>query len=387
MGPSFRGGAGKAPKHAHKKRLPSVGHESFQKAARKKPRHPNGRNGVNGRRPAPLKENFEESQQQQHAESERKPQQARRKRLVDADIENESVTSALQQFGAVTKTFIVKNDAGEAKGAAFVYFADARPLAWLGSGAAVNNYGEVSGEGRQRLRALATESATKKGLSLAFEGLPRRPFEGLGPLDEALAKAAYDETKEKLKNPNIFVNKKRLCIRNLPSWVDANFLREKVSMLLGPILQSHFESPTADAMTAATAGQDGLAQEKQEQNQQKGSTKTAHSAKNPLLRILIHMQVSVIREPKKERLRKETSGAPGAPRRSLGFCFIDLGCDFAQALQLTERVKAFANLLRKRQQEAAAEKEDGDGQRKSGKALKKKTSKTKGATEAAKAGC
>lgn len=151
----------------------------------------------------------------------------------------------------------------------------------------------------------AAESAKKRGLTLAFEGLPRRPFEGLAPSEEAIAQAAYQETKEKLKNPNIFVNKssksqapqrlhhttkpsdavyglhcrpdKRLlhallrllrtglCIRNLPNWADANFLREKISGLLAPILKAHAESPAAvaaAAVAAAAAEQSELGQQK-----------------------------------------------------------------------------------------------------------------------------
>ena len=55
----------------------------------------------------------------------------------------------------------------------------------------------------------AAEGLRKRSLQLAFCGLPSKPFKGLSPGEEALVSAAYEETKEKLKNPNVFVNKKR----------------------------------------------------------------------------------------------------------------------------------------------------------------------------------
>lgn len=54
----------------------------------------------------------------------------------------------------------------------------------------------------------ALEGPRRRGHQLAFYGLPSKPFKGLSPQEEILVNAAYNETKEKLKNPNIFVNKR-----------------------------------------------------------------------------------------------------------------------------------------------------------------------------------
>lgn len=177
----FRGG-GKGPW-----KKPSRGHPTVdagpEKATKKKPRDPYGRNGPSSARralfPPPREEEDVQEQQQQEQQEHRQQQKGHKRkhreggpgegldvpaevhqpthpthktkglkqklqeqqqeqrkqqhqpkqlshavfvRNLPFDVEADSVTSVLQQFGNVTKTFLVKNDMGEGKGAAFVYF-------------------------------------------------------------------------------------------------------------------------------------------------------------------------------------------------------------------------------------------------------------------------
>lgn len=73
-----------------------------------------------------------QEKQDQPKEKPRKQQQQKQQlchavfvRNLPFDVDSDTVASVLQQFGSVQNTFIVKNEMGEGKGAAFVYFADA----------------------------------------------------------------------------------------------------------------------------------------------------------------------------------------------------------------------------------------------------------------------
>ncbi|KAL8272054.1 hypothetical protein Esti_003989 [Eimeria stiedai] len=337
-------------------------------------------------------------------------------RNLPFDADEASVSLLLGQFGSLKKTFLVKNELGEGKGVAFVYFDDAASAqkAIAASAAYESELNRLSGRQQKRLTHLlaakreeerqqqaeaeaacgsnlffkgrrvqilpalnrdqaktvtlsklqerhcvvllmrrAAASASKRGLPLAFEGLPRRPFDNLGPSEEFIANAAYAETKEKLKNPNIFVNKNRLCVRNLPNWADANFLREKISGLLAPILKTHAASPSAAAAAAiaaaaAAAHSNEPQQHHQQQQQQQRSQgdvsnmkewrQKASAAITKATCCLTLLQVAIIREKRGTDSRRKASSS-GTPRRSLGFCFVDLNCDFAQTLQLVHAVR------------------------------------------------
>ncbi|KAK2197854.1 bifunctional Nucleotide-binding alpha-beta plait domain superfamily/RNA-binding domain superfamily/RNA recognition motif domain [Babesia duncani] len=72
----------------------------------------------------------------------------------------------------------------------------------------------------------------KRGIHLLHEGmlnLNSRQFHQLNPREQELIKATRIENETKLKNPNMFINPNRLCLKNLPSTATANKLRLEIA--------------------------------------------------------------------------------------------------------------------------------------------------------------
>ncbi|GFE55272.1 RNA binding protein protein [Babesia ovis] len=72
----------------------------------------------------------------------------------------------------------------------------------------------------------------KKHNDLLMEGVIAESspeFQKLTPMQKKLQIASLKEKLEKMKNPNMFINPKRLCVRNLPNNVDVNELRRAIA--------------------------------------------------------------------------------------------------------------------------------------------------------------
>ncbi|GIX65902.1 RNA binding protein, putative [Babesia caballi] len=75
-------------------------------------------------------------------------------------------------------------------------------------------------------------SGSKKRADLLMAGViveGSAEFERLTPAEQKLQLASLKEKQEKMKNPNMFLNPKRLCVRNLPPNADVNELRRHIA--------------------------------------------------------------------------------------------------------------------------------------------------------------
>ncbi|ORM40283.1 RNA-binding protein 28 [Babesia sp. Xinjiang] len=87
---------------------------------------------------------------------------------------------------------------------------------------------EAKGLTNTRQEKSDTAHNLKKRTDLLMEGVITEnspEFQKLTPMQKKLQISSYKEKLEKMKNPNMFINPKRLCIRNLPNNVDVNALR------------------------------------------------------------------------------------------------------------------------------------------------------------------
>ncbi|EDO05627.1 RNA recognition motif domain containing protein [Babesia bovis T2Bo] len=192
------------------------------------------------------------------------------------NLSYESTESGLREyfntFGAVESCKICKDSSGGSRGTAFIMFKnvdDARKVLDLeelalerdaefarsaetsrsrvklskaaGLGFSLNGRrlklsSAISREEASTLKkrepAPKEEFSNKKHSELLMEGviLETSPeFQNLTPAQKKLQLDSWKEKVEKMKNPNMFVNPKRLCIRNLPNNVDVNNLRTAIA--------------------------------------------------------------------------------------------------------------------------------------------------------------
>ncbi|GBE62041.1 RNA recognition motif-containing protein [Babesia ovata] len=193
------------------------------------------------------------------------------------NLSYQSTEAALREYfstyGAVKSCNICKDEKGVSRGTAFILFEDAddarKILAMeelaLERDADFNledkksarnkvKHGPAAGLGfslngrRLRLsRAISKDEASnlskakeqkrnaapnsKKRSDLLMEGviLETSPeFQKLTAMEQKLQTSSFKEKLEKMKNPNMFLNPKRLCVRNLPPNADVNELRRAI---------------------------------------------------------------------------------------------------------------------------------------------------------------
>ncbi|CDR97889.1 RNA binding protein, putative [Babesia bigemina] len=193
------------------------------------------------------------------------------------NLSYESTEAALREyfatFGAVESCNICKDAKGVSRGTAFILFQnadDARKILAMeelalerdadfsleGARSARNKvkHGPAAGlgfslNGRRLIlsRALSRDEAStlakakeqkrstapnsKKRNDLLMEGviLETSPeFQKLTAMEQKLQTSSFKEKLEKMKNPNMFLNPKRLCVRNLPPNADVNELRRAI---------------------------------------------------------------------------------------------------------------------------------------------------------------
>lgn len=167
-------------------------------------------------------------------------------RNLSYDTDEETVVSHFEKFGEIEYCKIVYDqETGRSRGSAFVKFKekisaekcleeaqysedggtfriDGRPLS-VSLAVSQGKLGEI-----KRVQADNKKEKDKRNLYLAYEGVITKNSPGFESLSEADLKKrekALAEKKAKLKDPNYFVSRTRLCIRNLPLTTDANELR------------------------------------------------------------------------------------------------------------------------------------------------------------------
>ena len=70
------------------------------------------------------------------------------------------------------------------------------------------------------------------------EGSPA--WQAMSAADQTKRKRAAAEAKTKLKSPNFFVSRSRLCLRNLPHQISEKALKDLVVAAVGPITCNRF---------------------------------------------------------------------------------------------------------------------------------------------------
>ncbi|KEP60007.1 UNVERIFIED_CONTAM: RNA recognition motif-containing protein [Hammondia hammondi] len=190
------------------------------------------------------------------------------------------------------------------------------------------------------------DSASRRHLNLAFEGMisPKSAaFEELPPAEQRRRLQAWQEKKEKMKNPNYFVNPTRLSVRNLPTSTSANDLRETMSHFL--VKSPAFAQFESSRLAQREAERE--ARERREANTTGAEKSTQGEGQKPRVTdfSLLHpkqqrrlaeqaiLKVRIIRD--KERRRATSSQANGSTtkeKRSLGFAFVD--CSHAEVAKL-----------------------------------------------------
>ncbi|PFH37488.1 RNA recognition motif-containing protein [Besnoitia besnoiti] len=183
------------------------------------------------------------------------------------------------------------------------------------------------------------QSAARRNLQLAFVGMisPKSAaFQELPPPEQRRRLQAWQEKREKMKNPNYFVNPTRLSVRNLPASASANDIREKAAHFL--VKSSEFAELQTQRLKVREALQAPCAKEKaggdeaaQGQARQARVTEFArlHPKQQRRLAEQAILKVRIIRD--KERRRASSpylpaaaqSGAEATEKRSLGFAFVD----------------------------------------------------------------
>ncbi|KYK67098.1 RNA recognition motif-containing protein [Toxoplasma gondii TgCatPRC2] len=190
------------------------------------------------------------------------------------------------------------------------------------------------------------DSASRRHLNLAFEGMisPKSAaFEELPPAEQRRRLQAWREKKEKMKNPNYFVNPTRLSVRNLPTSTSANELRETMShFLLKSPAFAEFESSRLaqreaerEARKRREANTAGAEKSTQGEGQKPRVTDFSllHPKQQRRLAEQAILKVRIIRD--KERRRATSSqenGSTTKEKRSLGFAFVD--CSHAEVAKL-----------------------------------------------------
>ncbi|PHJ20339.1 rna recognition motif-containing protein [Cystoisospora suis] len=165
------------------------------------------------------------------------------------------------------------------------------------------------------------DRSTRRNLHLAYEGMMSphsEAFTLLPPPEQRRRLQAWREKKEKLKNPNYSVNATRLSVRNLPTAVVANDLRQKMSHFL--LRSEAFAELQNRRLTSERKRNGSLTPDSQTV-----PPKTFHDLPSKRQRRLAEqaiLKVRIVRD--KERLAASTlDQSQAGPKRSLGFAFVD----------------------------------------------------------------
>ncbi|XP_062469638.1 RNA-binding protein 28 [Pezoporus occidentalis] len=173
-------------------------------------------------------------------------------RNLSFDTEEEALGTLLQRFGELKYVRVVLHpDTEHSKGCAFAQFQTQEAAQKCleaaqgdGEGGGLRLDGRllrmdqaVTREEARKLRGCKEpKPAGTRNLYLAREGLIRagtKAAEGVSDADMA-KRARFEELKaQKLRDPNIFVSRTRLCIHNLPKAIDSTHLRQVLRRLLG----------------------------------------------------------------------------------------------------------------------------------------------------------
>ncbi|KAM4671066.1 RNA-binding protein 28 [Amazona ochrocephala] len=173
-------------------------------------------------------------------------------RNLSFDTEEEALGALLQRFGELKYVRVVLHpDTEHSKGCAFAQFQTQEAAQKCleaaqgdGEGGGLRLDGRLLRMDRAVTREEARELRGRKepkpagtrNLYLAREGLIRagtKAAEGVSDADMA-KRARFEELKaQKLRDPNIFVSRTRLCIHNLPKGIDSARLRQVLRRLLG----------------------------------------------------------------------------------------------------------------------------------------------------------
>ena len=68
-------------------------------------------------------------------------------------------------------------------------------------------------------------------------------WQAMSAADQTKRKRAAAEAKTKLKSPNFFVSRTRLCLRNLSHQISEKALKDLVVAAVGPIICNCFSNP------------------------------------------------------------------------------------------------------------------------------------------------
>ncbi|XP_033919198.1 RNA-binding protein 28 [Melopsittacus undulatus] len=172
-------------------------------------------------------------------------------RNLSFDTEEEALGELLQRFGELKYVRVVLHpDTEHSKGCAFAQFQTQEAAQKCLEAAQGDGEGgglRLDGRLLRMDRAVTREEAQKlrgrkepkpagtRNLYLAREGLIRagtKAAEGVSDADMA-KRARFEELKaRKLRDPNIFVSRTRLCVHNLPKAIDSTRLRQVLHRLL-----------------------------------------------------------------------------------------------------------------------------------------------------------
>ncbi|CDI76277.1 hypothetical protein, conserved [Eimeria acervulina] len=271
-------------------------------------------------------------QQQQQQQKQQKHQQQQQQQLsrcvfvrnLPFDVNEEELSAALQQFGGLEKIYLIKNDRGECKGAAFAYFADAiaAQRAVAASAAFMQQKESLSTRQQKRVsRLLAAQhqqhqqqlllhddlqqqqqqqSAAACGASLVLKG---RQFQVLPALSKEKAKDLLQSKQQERAAEGLRKRSLQLAFCGLPS--------KPFKVELDP--------------------------QQQQQQQQQQETKKVKAKEWKAKAAAAITKVAIIRE--KREKTDNNKDTQNSPRRSLGFCFIDICTHFPQTLQLLHAIR------------------------------------------------
>ncbi|XP_075875248.1 RNA-binding protein 28 isoform X3 [Nelusetta ayraudi] len=164
-------------------------------------------------------------------------------RNLSFDTEEEGLKEALQKYGDLNYSKIVMHpETDHSKGCAFAQFKTKEAAEACIAASQEESQGGIRLDGRKLFIVLAVskEDATKlkvnkvkvetgtRNLYLAREGLIRAgtsAAEGVSEADKAKRARFEDLKRTKLRDINVYVSKTRLCVHNLPKFVDNKKLR------------------------------------------------------------------------------------------------------------------------------------------------------------------